>query len=61
MGVRTILDARRVVLLAFGESKATIIRRALTEEISPALPATYLGAHPEVSFYLDEAAARELR
>ncbi len=57
MGVRTILDARRIVLLAFGESKAEIVRRALTEEISPDLPATYVGAHPDASFYLDQAAA----
>lgn len=60
MGVRTILDAHRIVLLAFGASKADIIKRALTEEISPDLPATYLGAHTDASFYLDEAAATKL-
>ena len=57
MGVGTILDARRIVLLAFGESKAGIVQRALTEEISANLPATYLQNHPDVTLYLDQAAA----
>ncbi len=57
MGVGTILDARRIVLLAFGESKAGIVQRALTEEISANLPATYLQNHPDATLYLDQAAA----
>ena len=57
MGVGTILAAKRIVLLAFGEGKRDIVQRALSEEISPKLPATYLQTHPDVSYFLDEAAA----
>ena len=53
MGVGTILDARRVVLLAFGGSKAGIIKRALTPGLTPEVPATYLQLHDNVSFFVD--------
>ena len=53
MGVGTILDARRVVLLAFGGSKAGIIKRALTPGITSEVPATYLQLHDNVSFFVD--------
>ncbi len=61
MGVRTILEARRVVLLAFGKSKAGIIRRALTPGVTSEVPATYLQLHQDVSFFVDEEAGSGLR
>jgi len=57
MGVGTILDARRVRLLAFGERKASIVARALAGEVSPAVPASFLQRHPDAAFVLDTAAA----
>jgi glucosamine-6-phosphate deaminase len=57
MGVATILDAKRIVLFGFGNEKSEIIYRALTEEMSPDLPATFLGAHPDATFFLDQAAS----
>src|SRR5690606_9533968 len=45
MGVATILDAREIVMLATGEHKAPIIRRAVEGEITPDVPATYLQEH----------------
>ena len=60
MGVATILDAREIVLLATGEHKAPIIRRAVEGEISPDVPATYLQEHGNVTAYVDLAAAGEL-
>lgn len=57
MGVATILAARRIALLAFGERKRHIVVRALREPVSPEVPATYLQTHPDVTFFLDEAAA----
>ncbi|HED64810.1 MAG TPA: glucosamine-6-phosphate deaminase [Planctomycetes bacterium] len=60
MGIATILGAKKLRVLAFGESKAGIIRRALLEPMSPKLPATYLRGHPAVELWLDEAAARLL-
>jgi glucosamine-6-phosphate deaminase len=60
MGVATIMDAREVALLATGEHKAAIVRRAVEGEIDPDVAATYLQEHPNATFYLDQAAAAEL-
>jgi glucosamine-6-phosphate deaminase len=60
MGVASILDAREIALVATGEHKAAIIRRAVEGEPDPDVAATYLQAHPSATFYLDPAAAAEL-
>jgi len=60
MGVGTILAARRIVLLAFGEHKAPIIRRAVEDDITPSVAASFLQAHPSARIVLDPAAAAEL-
>jgi glucosamine-6-phosphate deaminase len=60
MGVATILDAKEIALLATGEHKAAIIKRAVEGAISPDVAATYLQEHPHATFFLDEAAAAEL-
>jgi len=60
MGVATILDAREIVMLATGEHKAPIIRRAVEGEIAPEVPATYLQEHANTTVYVDRAAAGEL-
>lgn len=60
MGVGTILDAHRIVLLAWGESKAEIVRRSLTEAPSDNCPATHLQKHRNCEYVLDHAAAGRL-
>ena len=60
MGVATILEARRVELIAFGEAKAEIVHRAMKTTPSPDCPATWLQQHPRCTFHLDAAAARAL-
>jgi glucosamine-6-phosphate deaminase len=60
MGVATILEAREIVLLATGEHKAGILRRAVEGEIDHAIAATFLQRHPAVTVYADHAAAAEL-
>ncbi|RYU79130.1 glucosamine-6-phosphate deaminase [Hymenobacter persicinus] len=60
MGVGTILEARRIVLLAWGEGKAAVIKRMVEGEPSDSVPATYLQQHPRVDVVLDEAAGAEL-
>jgi glucosamine-6-phosphate deaminase len=56
IGVATILDARRLRVLAFGRSKAAIVRRALHEPISNALPATFVREHQDLEVWLDREA-----
>lgn len=60
MGVGTILKAKRIVLLAWGERKAGIIRQAVEGPVTEFVPASYLQGHKNVDFILDEAAAAEL-
>ena len=60
MGVGTILDAKRIVLMAWGETKAPIIKEAIEGPISDSVPATYLQKHGNTEFVLDRASAAEL-
>lgn len=60
MGVGTILSARKVILLAFGEHKAAVIQRAVEGEVSNAVAASFLQQHPSARMYLDPASAAEL-
>ncbi len=60
MGVGSILSARRVILLAWGEHKAPVVRRAVEGEVSSAVAASFLQQHPAAEVVLDGAAAAEL-
>jgi glucosamine-6-phosphate deaminase len=60
MGVGTILDARKVVLMAWGEGKAAIVAQAVEGDISTTVAASFLQEHPNAQFVLDEAAADHL-
>lgn len=57
MGIGTILEARRILLLASGHGKAEAVRRALQGPVSESLPASALQLHPDVTAILDKAAA----
>ena len=60
MGVGTILEARRLVMIAFGEGKAPIIAKAIEGDVTNSIAASFLQEHPSATVYLDEAAAAEL-
>lgn len=60
MGVGTILAAKRILLMAWGEGKANIIRQAVEGEIRESVPATFLQHHPNCEVILDQAAASAL-
>jgi glucosamine-6-phosphate deaminase len=60
MGVATILDAREIAILATGEHKAAIVRRAVEGAVDLEVAATFLQAHRNTTFYLDEAASVDL-
>ncbi len=60
MGVGTILESREIILIATGEHKAPIVKRAVEEPPNREVVATYLQLHPHAHFYLDRAAASEL-
>ncbi|MCC5907766.1 MAG: glucosamine-6-phosphate deaminase [Balneolaceae bacterium] len=60
MGVGTIMKARKIYLMAWGEAKASIIKEAVEGEITDQIPATFLQKHENTRVILDEAAASVL-
>ncbi len=60
MGIQSIMQARAVYLLAWGQHKAAVVRDAVEGPITPNLPSSFLQKHPNVRFFVDEAAAEEL-
>ncbi|MGZ0068733.1 glucosamine-6-phosphate deaminase [Microbacterium arborescens] len=59
-GVGTILEARRIVLVATGGHKADAVARAVEGPVTAAVPASFLQQHPDVTLFLDGAAASRL-
>lgn len=60
MGLSTIMEARRVILMAWGEGKAKTVKKLIEGDVTEMVPATILQNHPNASFILDNAAAAEL-
>ncbi|MGO3648389.1 glucosamine-6-phosphate deaminase, partial [Agrococcus casei] len=60
-GIGTILEARQLVLLAFGESKAQAVARAVEGPVTEDVPASALQLHPHATIVIDEAAASLLQ
>jgi glucosamine-6-phosphate deaminase len=60
MGIQNILQARKVFLLAWGEEKADIIKKAVEDKVTDALPATFLQLHNNANVCIDLSAAAHL-
>jgi glucosamine-6-phosphate deaminase len=60
-GLGTILRARELLLLAWGEAKAEALAAAVEGPLTAALPGSAIQLHPEVTVIVDEAAAARLR
>ena len=60
MGIATILEAREIAILATGEHKGAVVKRAVEGEIDVEVAATFLQHHPNTTFYVDRAAAADL-
>ncbi|WP_156760558.1 glucosamine-6-phosphate deaminase [Microbacterium karelineae] len=60
-GLGTILEARHLVLLAFGEGKAEAVAGAVEGPVTAMLPGSAIQLHPHVTVVVDEAAASRLR
>lgn len=59
-GIRQIMAAEKVILIANGAHKAQIIKQAVQGEVSPRVPASVLQNHPNCYVVVDEAAAADL-
>ncbi|RVT75301.1 glucosamine-6-phosphate deaminase [Flavobacterium sufflavum] len=60
MGIGTVRNAKRIVLLGWGISKADILKSTIEGEMSSQVPATYLQEHDNTTFVLDSEASSEL-
>ena len=60
MGIHTVMKAHSIILLAFGEAKADIIKKTVEGRPDIAVPASLLQLHEDVTLYLDHAAAAKL-
>lgn len=60
MGIGTIMKAHRIILMASGKDKASIIAKMIRGPITPRVPASILRFHPNTIVYLDELAAGDL-
>jgi len=60
MGISTIMKARRIVLMAWGQIKAPVIQKAVEGNVTEQIPASLLQQHNDVTFVLDDVAASEL-
>ena len=61
MGIGTIMDARRVVMLAFGEGKADAVSAMIEGPVAAMVPASILQHHPSAKVFIDEAAGGKLK
>lgn len=60
LGVKKIMEAKRVILMAWGERKANIIKASVEDEVTNQVPASYLQEHRNATFVLDKAASSKL-
>lgn len=60
MGVGTILRAKKIVLVAWGENKAGVVAKAVEGPVTEAVSASFLQEHSTACFYIDQGASRDL-
>ena len=60
MGVGSILKAKEIIVMAWGETKSAIVKRTVEGEITDSVPATYLQSHPNTKVVLDDASSSDL-
>ena len=60
MGISTMMSAKKIHLIAWGEDKAEVVKKIVEDEMNPSCPASYLQKHEDISFYVDENAAAYL-
>ena len=57
MGIGSIMQAKRILIIALGEKKAKAIRQVISGDVTPACPASILQFHKDVTLMLDKGAA----
>jgi glucosamine-6-phosphate deaminase len=60
MGISTILKSKKIILMAWGQTKSPVIQKALEQDDTEDIPSSLLQNHDDCTFVIDEAAAGEL-
>jgi glucosamine-6-phosphate deaminase len=60
MGIGTIMKAKRIILMGWGQIKASVVQRAVEGNVTEHLPASLLQQHNDTEFVIDQGAASEL-
>ena len=60
IGISTMMSALRIILMAWGEGKAGVVKRVVEDAVDPMCPASFLQKHDNISFYTDEMSASML-
>lgn len=60
LGVKKIMEAKRVILMAWGDRKANIIKASVEDEVTSKVPASYLQRHNNATFVLDKGSSSKL-
>jgi glucosamine-6-phosphate deaminase len=60
LGVKNIMEAKRVILLAWGGRKSGIVKSSVEGEVTSSVPASYLQGHENAIFVLDKEASSQL-
>ncbi len=60
MGIGSIMKAKKIILLAWGQTKAAVVQKAVEDHVTEQIPASQLQLHNDCTFVLDEMASAEL-
>jgi glucosamine-6-phosphate deaminase len=60
MGINTILNAKKIILIAWGENKRKVVKKAVEENVNDLIPASFLQNHNNIQFILDSESAANL-
>lgn len=60
MGISTMMSAKKIYLIGWGEDKATVVKNIVEDKMDPSCPASLLQRHENISFYTDENSASQL-
>lgn len=60
MGIATMMSAKKIILMAWGEAKVNAVKEIVEGEMTPSRPASFFQLHPSIKLFADEVAAENL-